>query len=173
MNSLPSGDSAPLPVIWAGNQELPTASIGNSKRPGTEDGDFVVHLEDQESADIGLLFDRYSRLVFGTAQSVLRDPSEAEEVVQEVFFYLYRKSDCFNPEKGSLKAWIIQITFSRAFDRKSYLARRGFYAGEDLDSLELEQGTDLEQQVDTKLSRDLLERALTVRFHRRTLENLI
>jgi RNA polymerase sigma-70 factor (ECF subfamily) len=161
-----------FPVVWAGNQELPIATVENSGPTPTADAELVVRLRARESSDLGLLFDRYSRLVFGTARRVLRDPSEAEEVVQEVFFYLYRKSDRFNPAKGSLKAWIIQITFSRALDRKSYLARRGFYACEDLNSLELEEGTDLEQQVNAKLSRELLERALTelTEMQRRTIE---
>jgi RNA polymerase sigma-70 factor (ECF subfamily) len=102
----------------------------------------------------------------------LGDRSEAEEVVQEVFFYLYRKSGCFNPSKGSLKTWIIQITFSRALDRKFYLARRGFHAAENIDSVQLPGEADLERQLQAKLSRKHLENALAelTEMQRRTIE---
>ena len=38
-----------------------------------------------------VLFDRYSRLVLSIARGIVRDAGEAEDVVQEVFFYLYKK----------------------------------------------------------------------------------
>jgi RNA polymerase sigma-70 factor (ECF subfamily) len=102
----------------------------------------------------------------------LGDPSEAEEVVQEVFFYLYRKSELFDPSKGSVKAWISQITVSRALDRKLYLARRRFYAGADINSLELPGETDLDEEIETKLSRKQLESAFAelTAMQRRTIE---
>ncbi len=153
MSSCPS--AKPLtPVVLTGSPELPTAAVETT------------------STDLVVLFGRYSRLVLGTACRVLGDRSEAEEVAQEVFFYLHRKSELFNPSKGSLKAWIIQITFCRALDRKSYLARRGFFWGEDVDSLQIPGETDLEQQVDAKLSRKHLERAFAelTEMQRRTIE---
>src|ERR1700685_2398276 len=126
----------------------------------TEHHHLTGHLPARDSSDLNLLFDRYSRLVLGTACRVLGNPSEAEEVVQEVFFYLYRKPELFDPSKGSLKAWIIQITLCRALDRKLYLARRPFFAGADIDSMALRGATDLEQEIDARLNRKHLERAL-------------
>ncbi len=156
MSSRSSGESLTLPVVWPDNPELP---VENSGPTPTEDAALIAPLQARGYSDLDLLFDRYSRLVLSIACRILGDPSEAEEVVQEVFIYLYRKSGLFNPSKGSLKAWIIQITFCRALDRKLYLARRGFYVGEDINSLPLREEIDLEQQVDAKLSRKHLERA--------------
>jgi RNA polymerase sigma-70 factor (ECF subfamily) len=172
MSSRQSGESLTPPVVWVDNQELPIAAIENSGPTPTEDEELVARLQARDSSDLDFLFDRYSRLVFGTACRVLGNPSEAEDVVQEVFFYLYRKSECFNPAKGSLKAWIIQITFSRALDRKFYLARRGFHAGENIDSVQLRGEADLERQVHAKLSRKHLESALAelTEMQRRTIK---
>jgi DNA-directed RNA polymerase specialized sigma24 family protein len=50
-------------------------------------------------------------------------------VVQEVFLYAYLEADSFDRARGSEKTWITQIALSRALDRKSYLAKRGNYAG--------------------------------------------
>jgi RNA polymerase sigma-70 factor, ECF subfamily len=125
------------------------------------------------ATDLDLLFERYSRLVLGTAYRVLGDVDEAEEVLQDVFFYLCRKSHLFDPAKGSVKSWILQITLSRSIDRKLYLARRRFHAGEAIDSLQLVWQADLDQQIDSKLSREYLERAFAdlTEMQRRTIES--
>jgi len=172
MISRRSGESLTFPVVWAGNPELPIAAVETSEAKSTEDADLIAGLQVRGSSDLDLLFDRYSRLVLGTACHVLGDPNEAEEVVQEVFFYLYRKPELFDPSKGSLKAWIIQITFCRALDRKLYLARRRFYASADIDSLQVRGETDLEQEIEAKLSRKHLERACAelTAMQRRTIE---
>ena len=68
---------------------------------------------------------RYSRLVFGIAFRILNDKSEAEEVVQEVFFGVYRKAPLFDPAKGSAKGWLVQNAFSRARDRQSTFVAPG------------------------------------------------
>jgi len=46
--------------------------------------------------NLAILFNRYSRLALGIARGVVRDSGEAEDVVQEAFFYLYKKSALFD-----------------------------------------------------------------------------
>ena len=171
MSSHRSGESRVAPVLLADNPEIPIAVTESPGLTAAEDEELIPRLQAPDCRDLDFLFDRYSRLVLVTACRVLRDASEAEEVVQDVFFYLYRKPELFNPLKGSLKAWIVQITFCRALDRKLYLARRGFYAGEDIDSLCSAGEIDLEQQVEAKLNRKHLERAFAVltEMQRRTI----
>ncbi len=172
MSSRESGESLTRPAVWTRNSELSTAAVETSEATSTEDPELKGRLQSAHSSDLDVLFYRYSRLVLATACRVLGDPGEAEEVVQDVFLYLHRKPELFNPSKGSLKAWIIQITVCRALDRKLHLARRGFYWSRELSSFELRAETDLEQQIEAKLSRRHLERALADLTHmqRRTIE---
>ena len=157
MSSRPSVATLTAPVVWAGEAK---SSVPETAEPtSTEDSELIARLSATNSSSLDLLFERYYRLVLGTALRILGDPSEAEEVAQEVFLYVYRKSQLFDASKGSVKAWMIQIALSRALDRKSYLARRRFHAGTDIGSLELSRETDLEHQIDVKLSRKHLERA--------------
>ncbi len=102
-----------------------------------------------------------ARLVLAIARGIVRDSGEAEDVVQEAFLYLYKKSMLFDGSKGSAKNWIIQIALHRALDRKSHLARRGFYAGTDIGALgdTLLGETDLDREIGAKLNREQLERA--------------
>jgi RNA polymerase sigma-70 factor, ECF subfamily len=171
MNCRRSRQPLTVYAVWAGNMQIPVADT-EAEAASTGNGEFVSQLRPRALGDIDLLFERYSRLVFGVAYHVLGDPGEAEEVVQEVFLYLCRKSQLFDESKGSLKAWIVQIAFSRALDRKIYLARRGFYEAGNIASLQIREEADLEQEIDAKLIRKHLENAfsgLTDR-QRRTIE---
>ena len=66
-------------------------------------------LQSGEEQAIGLLFDRYSGLVFSTALKVLMGRADAEGVTQEVFLYLLRCGSNFDPAKGTLVTWILQV----------------------------------------------------------------
>jgi RNA polymerase sigma-70 factor (ECF subfamily) len=121
----------------------------------------MARLQAQDSSALSCLFDRYAHLVLSIALRVLRDYGEAEEIVQDVFFYVYKKSTLFEPSRGSAKAWIVQIAFHRALDRKAHLARRGFYLGTDIDPLHdtLLDHTDVEREIGAEMNRLHLERA--------------
>jgi RNA polymerase sigma-70 factor (ECF subfamily) len=121
----------------------------------------MAGLQSNDASALEILFDRYSRLVLSIARGVVRDSGEAEDVVQEAFFYMYKKSKLFDGSKGSVKSWILQIALHRALDRKSYLARRGFYGGTDIGSLDdtLLGDTDLDREIGAKLNRAQLEKA--------------
>jgi RNA polymerase sigma-70 factor, ECF subfamily len=121
----------------------------------------MAGLQANDSNALEILFDRYSCLAFSIALRVIRDRGEAEDIVQEAFFYLYQKAAFFDSSRGSVKAWIARIALHRAFDRKSYLARRGFYLVREFDSLEdtVLGETDLDRDIGTLLNRVQLEKA--------------
>src|SRR3989442_13989406 len=57
---------------------------------------------------LALLFRRYAHLVRNVGERILRDKTEAEDLVQEVFLYIHRKSSLFDSSKGSACSWIVQ-----------------------------------------------------------------
>ena len=152
MSSPPNGRALTLPVGWGPTREsalsLPVVGV---RSPSDEE--LMSSLQAKDSKALELLFDRYSGLVFGIALRILNVHSEAEEVVQEVFFYIYQKALIFDPLKGSAKGWIVQVAFSRARDRKAHLSRRGFYSGTDIDSLDdtLLGQNDVEREIEARL----------------------
>ena len=113
----------------------------------------MAGLQVKDSKALELLFGRYSKLVFGIGLRILNDHCEAEEVVQEAFFYIYQKALLFDPSKGSAKGWVVQIAFSRARDRKAHLSRRGYYAGTDIEFLNdtLVGQSDMEREIGVRL----------------------
>ncbi|HUE75411.1 MAG TPA: sigma-70 family RNA polymerase sigma factor [Chloroflexota bacterium] len=62
------------------------------------------------------LYERYGRVTYSLALRILREPSAAEEVVQEVFLKLWRRPDHFVPERGLFISWLMSVTHHRAID---------------------------------------------------------
>jgi RNA polymerase sigma-70 factor (ECF subfamily) len=161
MSSEPQGRAVTFPIAWSRSQELSAPAVEAPGGRCPSDEEVMARLQSNDSAALEILFGRYGRLVLAIARGIVRDSGEAEDVVQEAFFYLYKKSMLFDSSKGSAKNWIIQIALHRALDRKSHLARRGFYAGTDIGALgdTLLGETDLDREIGAKLNRVQLERA--------------
>lgn len=73
-----------------------------------------VQLGQQRS--LGLLYDRYSSLVYRLALRILTNPQEAEDLTQDVFIQLWQRQ-AYQPERGSLGSFLTTLTRSRAIDR--------------------------------------------------------
>lgn len=73
-----------------------------------------------------VIFKRYHRLVHVTALRILRDAAEAEDLTQAVFLEIYRKSGQFDPQRGTLKVWLLQYAYARSISRRNYLLVRQY-----------------------------------------------
>ncbi len=62
------------------------------------------------------VFDKYGRMVYSVALRVLQDPGHAEDVMQEVFFKVWREPQTFLQGRGSLGAWLAVMARNRAID---------------------------------------------------------
>jgi len=174
MSSIPQRRTLSMPIALNRSPGLQTTLPDLSERRTPSDREAMERLQANDASALEVLFDRYARLVFRIAYGVVRDRGEAEDVVQDSFFYIYKKSMLFNGAKGSVKNWILQVALHRALDRNAHLTRRGFYARTNLGSLgdTLLGGTDLDREVGAKLNRVHLEKAFNElpRMERTTLE---
>jgi RNA polymerase sigma-70 factor (ECF subfamily) len=84
---------------------------------------------------LGVLFQRYSRMLRGIAARILRDGSEAEDLVQDLFVFLHGKSAIFDSSKSSARSWIVQMAYHRAISRRRYLVTRQFYAHKEIEGV--------------------------------------
>jgi RNA polymerase sigma-70 factor, ECF subfamily len=77
-----------------------------------------------DRAAFGELYDRFSRPLYATALRIVQSPSEAEDIVQEVFVTLWEKARTFDAARGSAFGWAVTLTRHRAIDRIRTGARR-------------------------------------------------
>jgi RNA polymerase sigma-70 factor, ECF subfamily len=82
---------------------------------------------------LGILFRRHARTVRNVACRILRDEAEADDLVQEVFLFIYSKAALFDASRGTARSWIIHVTYHRSFDRRRYLNSRHFYTNQELE----------------------------------------
>ncbi len=65
---------------------------------------------------------RYQQPVYNTVYRMLNDPNDANDVVQDVFFKVFRRIHAFRGE-SSLKTWIYRIAVNEACNRRRYFQR--------------------------------------------------
>jgi RNA polymerase sigma-70 factor (ECF subfamily) len=92
----------------------------------------LAQIGDRRREALAILFRRYARLVRGVAFRIVRDISEADDLLQEVFLFIHRKSGTFDSTKSTARSWIVQMTYHRAIDRRRHLQARHFYTQVDL-----------------------------------------
>jgi RNA polymerase sigma-70 factor, ECF subfamily len=96
---------------------------GESRQSGEADADAMRRMATGDGGALAELYDRYGRAMFSLAVRILRDQSDAEEVVQDVFAQAWRQAARYDTTRGAVVAWLLMMTRSRAIDRLR--ARRG------------------------------------------------
>src|SRR5271156_3386740 len=124
--------SSPTSIIPPGGLQPPTLA----ELKGLGDAEVMAHLQGGCDDALAVLFDRYYRLVLSIALKIVRDPGEAEDVMQTVFLEIFRSAAQFDPAKGTTKVWILQYAYHRAINRKQYLSVRKFYDQTSTDEVE-------------------------------------
>ena len=89
-----------------------TASPGN-----VDDSALLASIQSGEQDAMAKFFQRYSSTVYSVALRVLKDPGEAEDVMQEIFIQVWKTPGAFEAGRGSLGGWLMVVARNRAIDR--------------------------------------------------------
>lgn len=131
-------------------------SSPNTSQSSLSDEFLLAEVGNGSKDGLALLFRRHRRTVLNVARRILRDDSEAEDLCQEVFLFLFQNAKSFDAGKGTALSWIIQITYHRAMNRRQYLAFRQHYTAEELNEEQIDTGRSL--FIDELAARTLLNR---------------
>jgi RNA polymerase sigma-70 factor (ECF subfamily) len=96
---------------------------GDRHAPG-DDAALVNEVAAGSQDALAALYDRYGDAVFAAAIRLTSDRQVAEEVVQETFLALWNRAEIFDPDTGSLAAWLHTIARNRTVDRLRAAGRR-------------------------------------------------
>jgi len=83
----------------------------------------------RDEAALEALYDRYAGLLSSVLNRILRDKQAAEEILQDIFYQLWRTASQFDSSRGSLPGWLMVIARNRAISR---LRHHNPAAGEEL-----------------------------------------
>ena len=78
---------------------------------------------------LGELYDRFGRVAYGLALRILRDPTLAEDAVQEAFLQVWRGAGGYRPERAKASTWVLTFVHRRAVDLVRREERRRARAG--------------------------------------------
>lgn len=85
-------------------------------RDEVSDADLMALLAAGEQWPMGVLYDRYGRLVFSMVVKILHNQDRTEDIVQEVFVRVWRSAHSFQASRGNFVNWLLGIAHHRAID---------------------------------------------------------
>lgn len=90
---------------------------GEHDAPERPEVALVERMAKGDTEAISELYDRFSGMLMGLATKILGDPSDAEDVLQEVFVQVWKQAQRYERSRSSVSTWLVLITRSRAIDR--------------------------------------------------------
>jgi RNA polymerase sigma-70 factor, ECF subfamily len=102
---------------WYGSAPVNCDSESDAHVP---DDELVRAIASGDTGALAVLYDRHAPLMLGVARRIIGGRAEAEDIVHDVFVEAWRHAADYDQSRGSVKAWLLLRTRSRAIDfRKS------------------------------------------------------
>jgi RNA polymerase sigma-70 factor (ECF subfamily) len=98
------------------NPERGAARMEDRSMQVPADAELLRRISQRDEEAMAVLFDRYAKIVYSVALRVLHDPSEAEDVMQDVLMQVWRGASSFIVGRGSLMGWLAVVARNRAID---------------------------------------------------------
>jgi RNA polymerase sigma-70 factor (ECF subfamily) len=101
------------------------ASAPISKTNLASDAGDLLQVVRRDQSALARIYDRLGNAVYGLSRQVLKDEGLAQDVTQEIFLRLWNEPQRFDPERGSLRSFLLREAHSRSIEKvRSEEARR-------------------------------------------------
>ena len=114
--------------------------------------DLIRRMAAGDREAFGRFYDRYAPLVYPLVVRIVRDRTDAADVLQEVFWEAWQGAPAYDPGRGSPEAWMVTRARTRAIDRVRAVRRRRetFVPAVDEGPAPLEAGGDAAEQAEDR-----------------------
>lgn len=93
-----------------------------------DDADLLRLIGEGDYKAFEQFYARHAALAYSVALKILANPTDAGDVVQDVFVTIHRKSDQYHVGLGKASSWLAAITRNRSLDRLRVLKRQSRHA---------------------------------------------
>ena len=123
-----------MALLTAPMADRPSRGRNHTRRdavPREADASLMVGLLQREPWAAATFYDRYASRIHGLGLALLGNKTDAEDLVQDTFLKVWRRGSSFDPQRGSLDAWILLNARSLAIDllRRRTLEARSLSSG--------------------------------------------
>ena len=87
-------------------------------------GELIRQMAEGDREAFARFYDRHARQVYPLIARIVRDPADAADVLQEVFWEAWQSAASYDPGRGTPEAWIFMRARTRAIDRVRAVRRR-------------------------------------------------
>lgn len=146
-------------MMATGNRPGRTRATVADQATTPSDTSLVVAVARFDETALATLYERHGGAVFALSRRLLKRRDLAEEVTQEIFMRLWTRPERFDPERGTLRTFLLSDTHGRSVDLlRSEIARR---AREDREGrMVAEPVADLEREVLSRVTSQEVRQAL-------------
>ncbi len=107
--------------------------------------ELVAALLDKDSTAFSYLYDNYSKALMGFILRVIPDEEMARDCLQDAFVKIWRNFENYDPSKGRLFTWMINIARNQSIDEVRSKAYRNTSKNQSLDNSVYEVVPDLKE----------------------------
>lgn len=93
------------------------ASKAPEPRTVVADTELIARMTQGDRAALAVLYSRHAPTLVAVAQCIVRDRSDAEDVVHDVFLEVWRNCADYSQSRASVRTWLVMRARSRALDR--------------------------------------------------------
>lgn len=94
----------------------PLAQVLEGQHKYTEEA-LIRDLKGRSRKAFDYLYDNYSSALYGIVYGVVKNEETADEVLQDVFVKIWNNIDSYDPAKGKLYTWMLNIARNQGIDR--------------------------------------------------------
>ncbi len=105
-SSLPQNPAIPKP-----------GERGHVRSPNEADAELVRQMNSGDDQAFTTFYDRFAPGLFSMIYAILRDQKESEDVLQEAFVQMWKRTGTYDAKRSSLFTWAVMISRHKAIDR--------------------------------------------------------